>query len=70
MEITDKKIFKVEDTTVKLQVITGLNSVDDETEHFFVHLMDLTCHVSVSFNNKEDANACFKTFLKMKNWED
>lgn len=66
MEFETLKSFKVADTEVKLQILTGLSGVKDETEHFCVMLSDLTCHNNVFFNSREDADACFNTFLKMK----
>lgn len=66
MEIEDKRIFTVEDTTIKLQIITALESPESEKEHFFVMLQDLVCHVSVAFETEADAIACFNSFLKMK----
>lgn len=66
MEIESKRVFTVEDTTVKLQVITALESAESEKEHFFVLLQDLTCHVSVAFKTEADAIVCFNSFLKMK----
>lgn len=70
MEVEDKKTFKIADTTVKLQVITGLSSMKDETEHFCIMISDLSCHNNVFFNNRRDANTCFNSFLKMKTFDD
>jgi len=66
MEIENRKIFKVEDTTITLEVVTALENAKSTREHFFVMIKDLVCHVSVAFETMADADACFKTFLKMK----
>jgi len=66
MEIENKRIFTVEDTTIKLQVITALENAESEKEHFFVLLQDHVGHVSVAFETEADAIVCFNSFLKMK----
>ena len=71
MEFETKKEFIVNDNSVKLQVVTGIKSAEDEEEHFCVVIQDF-CREAVStfFHNRKDANACFETFLKMKTFDD
>lgn len=67
MNFETLKSYRIEDVEIKLQIITGLASENDETEHFCVLISDLhSCFNSVHFDSLEDADACFVTFLKMK----